>query len=130
VHYHLFRHASATYYANKLNRQELCIRYGWKFSSPMPDVYIARSGMQTKALDEKFTQTELGAVNNKLVQMEQASRIRDDQIRQLKESLRQLHLNLSAVSAVISLNPSVTDVAAILQRKSKVKKPTNKRDQT
>ena len=33
VHYHLFRHSSTTYYASKLNRQELCYRYGWRFSS-------------------------------------------------------------------------------------------------
>ena len=32
VHYHLFRHSSTTHYATKLNRQELCYRYGWKFS--------------------------------------------------------------------------------------------------
>ena len=56
---HLFRHSSATYYAPKLNRQELCYRYGWKFSSDMPDVYISRSGMESKELDEKFKSTEL-----------------------------------------------------------------------
>lgn len=59
VHYHLFRHSSATYYANKLNRQELCIRYGWAFSSRMPDVYISRVGMDTKKLDEQFKQTQI-----------------------------------------------------------------------
>lgn len=56
---HLFRHSSATFYATKLNRQELCYRYGWKFSSNMPDVYISRSGMENKQLDEKFKSTEL-----------------------------------------------------------------------
>ncbi len=59
IHPHLFRHSSATYYATKLNRQELCYRYGWKFSSDMPDVYISRSGMESKELDEKFKSTEL-----------------------------------------------------------------------
>src|SRR5439155_14275592 len=33
LHYHLFRHSSTTFYATKLNRQELCYRYGWRFSS-------------------------------------------------------------------------------------------------
>ena len=55
----MFRHTSATYYATKLNRQELCYRYGWKFSSDMPDVYISRAGMESKQLDEKFKATEL-----------------------------------------------------------------------
>ncbi len=28
-----------------MNRQQLCVRYGWRFSSDMPDVYIKRSGI-------------------------------------------------------------------------------------
>jgi integrase len=59
VYPHLFRHSSATFYATKLNRQELCYRYGWAFSSDMPDVYISRAGMESKQLDEKFKSTEL-----------------------------------------------------------------------
>jgi len=65
VHYHLFRHSSATFYATKLNRQQLCYRYGWKFSSNMPDVYISRSGMESKELDEKFKATELEELRRK-----------------------------------------------------------------
>jgi len=63
---HLFRHSSATYYATKLNRQELCYRYGWKFSSDMPDVYISRAGMESKELDEKFKSTELEEIEKKI----------------------------------------------------------------
>jgi integrase len=66
IYYHLFRHSSATYYATKLNRQELCYRYGWKFSSDMPDVYISRSGMENKQLDEKFSATELEDLKKQL----------------------------------------------------------------
>jgi len=43
VYFHLFRKASASYYATKLkSRQQLCYRYGWNFSSEVPDVYISR----------------------------------------------------------------------------------------
>ena len=66
VHYHLFRHSSATHYASKLNRQQLCIRYGWRFSSPMPDVYISRAGVEDKELDQKFEATEIGELKQKL----------------------------------------------------------------
>ena len=66
VYPHLFRHSSATYYATKHNRQELCYRYGWKFSSDMPDIYISRAGMQSKELDEKFKSTELENVEKKM----------------------------------------------------------------
>jgi len=65
VNPHLFRHSSATYYATKLNRQELCYRYGWAFSSDMPDVYISRAGMESKQLDEKFKSTELEVLQKK-----------------------------------------------------------------
>lgn len=80
TYFHLFRHSSATYYANKMNRQELCYRYGWAFSSRMPDVYISRAGMENNGLDEKFTQTELGDVKRKLEKQEQENKI-------LKETL-------------------------------------------
>ena len=70
IYFHLFRHSSATYYAPKLNRQELCYRYGWKFSSDMPDVYISRSGMENKQLDEKMTNTELSEMQTKVAKME------------------------------------------------------------
>jgi len=66
VNPHLFRHSSATFYASKMNRQELCYRYGWAFSSRMPDTYISRSGMLNKDLDEKFESTELGELKHKL----------------------------------------------------------------
>jgi site-specific recombinase XerD len=75
IHYHLFRHSSATFYASKLNRQELCYRYGWTFSSNMPDVYISRAGMVSKELDERFTNTEVGELKLMIEKMEAENRI-------------------------------------------------------
>jgi len=59
VHCHLFRKSSATYYAPKLNRQQLCIRYGWKFSSDMPDIYIKRAGIDEEEIKAKILNTNL-----------------------------------------------------------------------
>ncbi len=43
IHFHIFRKSSASYYAMKLrSRQSLVYRYGWTFSSDVPDVYISR----------------------------------------------------------------------------------------
>jgi integrase len=43
IHFHIFRKSSATHYATQLkSRQNLCYRYGWNFSSDVPDVYISR----------------------------------------------------------------------------------------
>ena len=42
---HILRHSSATYYANLLNHQQLCYRYGWSMASDMPNRYIDREGI-------------------------------------------------------------------------------------
>lgn len=59
VYPHLFRHSSATYYADKLNRQELCKRYGWTFSSNVVDVYISRAGIEENGIKDKLFNTNL-----------------------------------------------------------------------
>lgn len=41
----IFRKSSATFYASKLNYSQLCIRFGWRFGSDIPNVYIKRSGV-------------------------------------------------------------------------------------
>lgn len=62
IHLHQFRKSSATFYASKLNRQELCKRYGWAFSSDMVDVYIKRAGIEEEGIKEKFLDTDLSKV--------------------------------------------------------------------
>jgi hypothetical protein len=118
VHYHLFRHSSATWYATQLNRQELCRRYGWKFSSDMPDVYISRSGMEDKALEEKYAQIELSALKDDLAKTQQTGRINADRIRQLHETVQILQHNLELFSQVLGLRVSVDQVESSLQRKT------------
>ncbi len=105
VYPHLFRHSSATYYATKLNRQELCYRYGWAFSSDMPDVYISRSGMENKQLDEKFKATELEEIQKQLnkerferqrIQEEikkEISELKQNIISEIKDSLKKKGLD-------------------------------------
>jgi hypothetical protein len=53
VHPHLLRHSSATYWAAKLNRYQICAKYGWNFSSDMPDRYIKRKGIIFSQIAEK-----------------------------------------------------------------------------
>jgi integrase len=117
IHYHLFRHSSATYYATKLNRQELCYRLGWRFSSGMADTYVARSGMETKALDEKFAQTDLSALKDELVKIQQAGLIKEDRIQHLQERVEVLQHNLEMVSRVLNLKIDPVEVAAALERR-------------
>jgi hypothetical protein len=114
VPYHLLRHSSATYYATKLNRQELCYRYGWKFSSNMPDVYISRAGMETKHLDERFAQTELNAVKSELLEMEQARRIDKERIRQLESGMAAMDQKWDLVTKVIGLKPTTSELRTVI----------------
>jgi integrase len=52
IHFHIFRKSSATHYAQKLtSRQQLCYRYGWNFSSAVPDVYISREQGEEEVKD-------------------------------------------------------------------------------
>ena len=50
---HMLRHSSATYWAPKMNRYQLCAKYGWAFSSDMPDRYIKRKGIIFEQIAEK-----------------------------------------------------------------------------
>jgi len=60
IHFHMVRHSSATWLASKLNRQQLCIYFGWMFSSPMPDRYIRRDGVDGyEEVANKFEKTEM-----------------------------------------------------------------------
>lgn len=85
IHYHLFRHSSATFYAPKLNRQEICYRFGWAFASKMPDIYISRAGLENSQLDEKFESTELGELKNKLNKEEFERKKLQEEIEKLKK---------------------------------------------
>jgi integrase len=118
VHYHLFRHSSATYYADKLNRQQLCIRYGWTFSSNMPDVYIARSGVDMEELDKKFTGTEVESLRHSLTRVEQASQLKDERIQQLEQNLATLQRDLSIVAEILKLNPSRQEIESAVRRRA------------
>jgi hypothetical protein len=50
---HMLRHSSATYWAPKMNRYQLCAKYGRAFSSNMPDRYIERKGIIFDQIAEK-----------------------------------------------------------------------------
>ena len=71
----MFRHSSSTYYASKLNRQQLCYRFGWAFSSRMPDIYISRAGMVEEKISEQFKNEELSVLRERLDKYEQLLKI-------------------------------------------------------
>lgn len=94
VHFHLFRKSSATYYAPKLNRQQLCVRYGWKFSSDMPDVYIKRAGIEEEQVKDKILNTNLQKLENENQELQSKFALlkdsNDKEIRELKSQFQDL----------------------------------------
>jgi len=79
VYFHKFRKSSATHYASKLNRQQLCVRYGWKFSSDCPDIYISRAGMQEDEIKDVFVNTSLQVLEKQNQELETKYALLKDQ---------------------------------------------------
>jgi integrase len=94
VYAHLFRHSSATYYASKLNRQQLCYRFGWAFCSKMPDTYISRAGMVEEKINEQFKNEEIGQLRERLDKYEQLLKIAINTFDSEKEVLTLVKENL------------------------------------
>lgn len=90
INYHLFRHSCATWLADRLNRQQLCIFFGWKFSSSMPDVYIQRKGVEMKDIDVKFQRTAIESLKDKLAQREYEANLRTEELDALTGKLKEL----------------------------------------
>lgn len=69
---HVFRHSSATYYANKISYFPFCYRYGWSFNSDQPQRYIDRNGIQEKETAKLIKQDEIGRYK------EESEKVRED----------------------------------------------------
>jgi len=101
IHYHLFRHSSATHYASKMNRQQLCIRYGWTFSSDMPDIYISRAGVDSKELDESFSGTEIRNLQQKLQKTREDEGLKESRIEELEEQLAEIQQTIKRLLLLV-----------------------------
>lgn len=83
----------------------------------MPDVYISRAGMESKALDEKFTQTELSTVKTEVDELRQTDRIKGERLRQMEEAMRLVQSQYAAMAEILSLIQDATIIEAALKRK-------------
>lgn len=118
VHYHLFRHSSATHYAPVLkNRQKLCYRYGWTFSSRMPDTYISRAGMENDELDEQMTNTELSDIKTQLEKEKQSKEMAVDELQKEIDSLKDKMQTVSVIRT--SAHDEVKELREMLNKIAK-----------
>jgi integrase len=81
---HTLRHSSATYWAPKLNRYQLCAKYGWAFSSDMPDRYIKRKGIIFDEIAEKGDTEK----TNKAEKENRHLKEKIEQLEQMQEKLK------------------------------------------
>ena len=117
IHYHLFRHSSATFYASQMNRQQLCIRYGWTFSSNMPDVYIARAGVDMELLDEKFTGTKVESLSQELAKEREQGKAKGARIEFLENKIAKMEKDVEAIIQALAQSPSIEQVKSELQKR-------------
>ena len=68
---HMLRHSSATYYANKLSRYQLCYRYGWTMSSDVVDRYLDREGIPEESVNEAVKESEISTVQKREIAVSQ-----------------------------------------------------------
>jgi site-specific recombinase XerD len=80
---HLLRHSSATYYANLLNHQQLCYRYGWTMASKMPNRYLDREGIFEKESVDVVKKNDISTLEDKNKKLEEELSL----IKQTNESL-------------------------------------------
>lgn len=89
VHAHLFRHASADWLASRLNRQQMCIFFGWAFSSNMPDKYINRQNVNMKDVEEKVVSSNYQELKDKMAKQEYEAKLKNEELENLKKSMKE-----------------------------------------
>jgi hypothetical protein len=84
VHAHLFRHSSATYYANiEKNYFRFCKRYGWTFGSNMAQRYIDRAGIEEEETAKAVQGDEISRVKTENMRMKEDMAMLREQLSQL-----------------------------------------------
>lgn len=104
---HLLRHSSATFYANKLSRYQLCYRYGWAMSSNMPDRYIDREGLMEADTAQAVQYDEISKAKNE-------SHVLKEQMTLLKQSHSDLNKRFEGVQKELDKVKSGKGIMSIL----------------
>lgn len=127
IHAHLLRKSSTTYYADKLNRQEICYRYGWNFSSNVPDLYIARAGMKEEGIKDKILNTDLSKINKRNEELETIQAIIKNDLEKTKEQNKYFAYWIKAMTDAMS--GAISQKEAILRLKAIAKNTGVKLDE-
>jgi len=88
VHAHMFRKSSATFYASKLNRQQLCKKFGWTFSSDVVDVYINRAGVDEFEVKDVMLNDDISKVREESKELKTIFELREKEYNQMFAHLK------------------------------------------
>lgn len=118
VHFHIFRKSSASYYAMKLkSRQQLCYRYGWNFSSDVPDVYISRQQGEEEVKDS-ILNTDLQKIEKDNRELKTLMSINEEKNQKEIENLKKLFIKFAQGNVVYN-----TEEESFYDGKKHVKSP-------
>lgn len=81
VYPHLFRHSSATFYANKYkNPYKMAYRFGWAMNSKEVQRYIDREGIEEDEIKEVMEHDEVETLRKQLKELDEKSALREEYI--------------------------------------------------
>ena len=83
----MLRHSSATYWAPKMNRYQFCAKYGWAFSSDMPDRYIKRKGIIFDEIAEKGDQDQMHQMKKENLELKDKINSLDYEYKKIRRAL-------------------------------------------
>ncbi len=84
----MMRHASATYYASRVdNRASFCYRYGWAYSSDMPDRYIDWSKIHEKQTVQAIKIDEVSGIKKENERLKEQLHLVKEQLKDISKDI-------------------------------------------
>lgn len=94
---HILRHSSATFYANKLNRYQLCYRYGWTMSSRVVDRYLDREGILEGEMPGLIKADEILSVKKEKQELQEDMTLLKESYSEIAEQLAEVKGKLKSL---------------------------------
>jgi hypothetical protein len=90
----MLRHSSATCWTLKINRYQLCAKYGWAFKSNMPDRYIKRKGIIFEKIAERGDADQV-------TMLQKENRVLNEKAERLEEEYNKLRKASEFIMSVV-----------------------------
>jgi len=101
---------------NSIDRNSASFTVGSSAATCQTSTSRARA-WRNKQLDEKFTQTALGALKDDLAKLQHETKLKDETILHLRRQVAGVQNNIQEIFEALARRPSADEVAAALERK-------------